>query len=106
MVYLPVKKGGIMLDMTSISQSVNKAADRYPIKKVVLFGSRANGSQTESSDVDLLVEFTSATVSLITLSALRQQLEDDLGTSVDLIHAPLPQDTLLDIGETVTLYER
>lgn len=95
-----------MLDLDKITRGVGEAAEWYPVKKIVLFGSCADGRQREGSDVDLLVEFTSAAVSLITLSALRQQLEENLGVSVDLVHAPIPEGSLLDIGNTVTVYER
>ena len=39
----------------------------YPVKKVVLFGSRALGTNRDDSDVDLIVEFTEP-VSLLVLS--------------------------------------
>lgn len=94
-----------MLAFSDIAGSVGEVAKCYPIRRVDLFGSYAEGRQTEKSDVDLLVEFTSAAVSLLTLSALRQQLEDKLGVSVDLVHAPLPEGSFLDIGNTVTVYE-
>ena len=32
-------------------------------------------------------------------------LEKRLGVSVDLVHIPLPQDSFLEVGETVMLYE-
>lgn len=95
-----------MLDIQSIAHKVHQAVQDYPVKKVELFGSYAQRKQTEASDVDLLVEFNSLAVSLLTISALRNRLEDELGLNVDLVHAPLPADSFLDIGETVTLYER
>ena len=48
-----------MLDIATISESVNNAAHEFPIKRVDLFGSYAEERQTEKSDVDLLIEFTS-----------------------------------------------
>lgn len=95
-----------MLSLDKIAREVGEAAADFPVKKISLFGSQANGTATVGSDVDLLVEFTSAAVSLLTLSALRQQIEESLGVSVDLVHAPLPEGSLLDIGRTVTVYER
>lgn len=32
--------------------------DRYPLKSVALFGSYADGTATDSSDVDIMVEFS------------------------------------------------
>ena len=90
-----------MLDIATISESVNNAAHEFPIKRVDLFGSYA-----EKSDVDLLIEFTSIAVSLLLLASLRDRLEKDLGTSVDIVHAPIPDGSILDVGKTVTLYEQ
>ena len=42
-----------MLDIATISESVNNAAHEFPIKRVDLFGSYAEERQTEKSDVDL-----------------------------------------------------
>lgn len=95
-----------MLDIPTITKNVNEAVRNYPVKKIDLFGSYARNDQTDASDVDLLVEFTSLAVSLLTISSLRMQLEEKLGVPVDLLHAPLPEDSFLEIGETVTLYER
>ena len=44
-----------MLDIATISESVNNAAHEFPIKRVDLFGSYAEERQTEKSDVDLLI---------------------------------------------------
>ena len=91
-----------MLDIATISESVNNAAHEFPIKRVDLFGSYAEERQTEKSDV----EFTSIAVSLLLLASLRDRLEKDLGTSVDIVHAPIPDGSILDVGKTVTLYEQ
>lgn len=96
-----------MLTVDDIKDRVCETVADYPnVKRVDLFGSYAQHRQTGKSDIDLLVEFTSIAVSLLTLSRLRAQLEEKLQTSVDLVHAPLPEGSFLDIGETVTLYER
>ena len=65
-----------MLDIATISESVNNAAHEFPIKRVDLFGSYAEERQTEKSDVDLLIEFTSIAVSLLLLASLRDRLEN------------------------------
>lgn len=67
----------------------------YALRSVSIFGSYAEGRATEKSDLDLLVEFERPAVSLIRLSALKYDLEDALGLSVDVIHGPLPQDGLI-----------
>lgn len=95
-----------MLTINSIADGVREVAAEYPVERVELFGSYAQNSATEKSDVDLLVEFSSVAVSLLMLSSFRRKLEGQLGVSVDLVHIPLPPGSFLDTGETVTLYER
>ena len=97
-------EGVYVLSLKDIRQKVNAALDGYAVKSVVLFGSYAAGEQNEHSDVDLIVEFETEAISLLTLSALRQRLEDELGVSVDLIHGPIPESSFLDIEKTVTIY--
>ena len=53
---------------------------------------------------DLLVEFETEAVSLITLSSLKNRLEELLDTPVDVIHAPIPEGSILEIGKVVPLY--
>lgn len=75
------------------------------IKKASLFGSYAEGTPTASSDIDLLVSFQSAIVSLFTLAKVLQKFEDGLQTEVDIVQSPLPEDSLLEIKAVIPLYE-
>lgn len=93
-----------MLTLQQITDSVLVAANEFPIKKAELFGSYANGKPHAKSDVDLLVEFHSASVSLLILSRVKHRLEELLGTDVDVIHGPLPSDSILEIDGRVSLY--
>lgn len=95
-----------MLDIETIAKGVQESIRDYPVKKIELFGSYAENRQTEESDVDLLIEFTSLAVSLLVIASLRNRLENSLGVSVDLIHAPIPEDSILEVGKRVTLYEQ
>ena len=95
-----------MLDVGTIADGVRDVVVDYPVERVELFGSYAKDQATEKSDVDLLIEFTSVAISLLTLSALRRKLEDRLGVSVDLVHAPLPEGSFLDTSTRVLVYER
>ena len=74
---------------------------RLRFKKGQYFGSYADGRVTEDSDLDLLVEFESPAVSLIMLNELKYDLEDALGLPVDVIHAPLPAGSMIEIGKEV-----
>ena len=94
-----------MLTIENIKEGIDIIVNEYPIKKVDLFGSYANGTNREKSDVDLLVEFITTSISLLTLNALKYRLEEIYNIEVDVIHAPLDDDAMIAIGKVVPLYE-
>ncbi len=59
--------------------------DQYHVNELGIFGSYIRQEQTETSDVDVLVEF-SETPSLLTFVNLEHYLSDNLGVKVDLVH--------------------
>lgn len=59
--------------------------ERYHVKELGIFGSYVRQEQTETSDVDLLVEF-SEIPSLLKFVTLENYLSDSLGIKVDLVH--------------------
>ena len=75
----------------------------YSIKSIILFGSRAEGTNSENSDVDLIVEFF-IPVSLITLSKLKIDLEEALKLDVDIIHGPVTDDAMIEVNKEIVLY--
>ena len=85
-------------------KNIEKLAPKYKIIKVKLFGSRATENFREDSDIDLIVEFETKTVSLFTLASLMNDLEEIFGVKVDIIHAPLPKDSILEINKEITIY--
>ena len=91
------------LSLDDIKSSVAQVAKQYSVKSVSLFGSFAEGKQTTSSDIDLLVEFSKA-ISIYQLAALKLKLEELTGRNVDIIPAPLPTDTFLNITSEVAIY--
>ncbi|MDR1870556.1 MAG: nucleotidyltransferase domain-containing protein [Deltaproteobacteria bacterium] len=95
-----------MINLSIVKKVVSQLAEEYPIKNLTCFGSYADGVQTENSDIDFLVEFLTPSVSLIMLSGLKQRLEEQLFLSVDLIHAPIPTESLITINNKVLIYER
>ena len=92
-----------MLTIEEIKSTVAKIAPQYNLKKVTLFGSRANGTAKENSDIDLLVEFPKGT-GLIAHVSLKYDLEDLFGLPVDVISAPIPEDSILEIEKEVEIY--
>ncbi len=91
------------MDQKQLKDIIAEVAAGYPIKNIILFGSRADGTNSNDSDVDLIVEFYDS-VSILTLSQLRCDLEEALGLSVDLIHGPLRDTDLIEPGAMVELY--
>ena len=92
-----------MLNHEKIQKAIENAQEYFPLKKVGYFGSYANGKATEISDLDLLVEFEEPVVSILTIIGLKQYLEDYLGIPVDVIHAPIPSNAIIEIKKLVNV---
>lgn len=90
-----------MLTEDRIRNAVNELKSAYALRTVSIFGSYAEGRATANSDLDLLVEFYQPAVSLMKLNALKYDLEDTLGLPVDVIHAPLPANSMIQPGKVV-----
>jgi len=93
-----------MLTHEKIVDAVKKAASEFPLTKVAYFGSYAEDKATEQSDLDLLVEFEQEHVSILTIIGLKHQMEDELGVSVDVIHAPISPNAIIKIEKAVNVY--
>ncbi len=68
---------------------IREISDKYNLKKVILFGSRANGTNKVDSDIDLMVEYNTPTVSIFTTVGLMQEIEEKFNVSVDIVRYPL-----------------
>ena len=66
------------------ADAIRRIARIHGATKLRMFGSRARGTGTEKSDLDLLVEFE-AERDLLDLVALKQDLEALLGCKVDVV---------------------
>ena len=91
------------MTIEQIKAVVSEVAMQYSIKNVKLFGSRADGTNKADSDVDLIIEF-SVPVTLITISSLQCKLEEMLRLDVDIIHGPVRDTDLLEIGKEIEIY--
>ena len=61
-------------------------SDRFHLKKIGLFGSFARGEQTQSSDVDILIELEENTKNIFDLEYdLKELLKKQFNRDVDLI---------------------
>lgn len=94
-----------MLSLDQIKKATEKVASHYPVHKVLLFGSYAEGNANDTSDLDLLIEFNTNPISLFELAGFNQELREELNISVDTIKLPLKHDSFLDIKKTICLYE-
>ena len=91
------------MDIAEIRTAVAKVAERFPISKASLFGSRANGTCKSDSDVDLIMEF-SAPITLITLAAITEQLEQILSIKVDVVHGPIKDTDFISVDKEIEIY--
>lgn len=64
-------------------RAIMRRYETLGIKNLRVFGSVARNSDTSDSDIDMMVD--AGDVSLMTLGGLQSELEDLLGTRVDLI---------------------
>jgi predicted nucleotidyltransferase len=95
-----------MLNLDQIKSVINEIASSYPVKTVSLFGSYAEDAATENSDVDILVEFLTPAISLFTLLNLKYEIEEKLCKEVDVIHAPLDENALINPTKVIKIYEQ
>lgn len=95
-----------MSDILSIKMAVIPIAKMYGVKRIYLFGSYAKGDANENSDVDLLIE-KGKPMSLLKLSGMRRQVEEELKLSVDLVTTTGISDTFREkiAGTEILLYE-
>jgi predicted nucleotidyltransferase len=97
---------GGLLTHDEICDAIKQVADEYFLTKAAYFGSYANGKATEKSDLDLLVEFVAEDVNILTICGLGIDLEEILRIPVDVVHLPIPKDSILEINNAVLAYQR
>lgn len=70
----------------NIVSAIDSSSSKARVRRVFVFGSYAKGTETKESDVDLIVEFDPANVpDLFEFIGIRDELENSLGKSVDLV---------------------
>lgn len=67
-----------------IKEKIFPILKRNNIKRAGLFGSVVKGNDTETSDIDILVELDSE-ISLIEFIRIKLELEDNLNRKIDLV---------------------
>ena len=76
---------------------------KYPVRRLALFGSAARGEQTAASDVDLLVEF-SEPIGFFDFVRLEQSLGEILHAKVDLVSSKALKPAIRDEVLNQALY--
>ena len=91
--------------ISEIQAVVECLAKKYGAQRVYLFGSYARGDMTDQSDIDLRID--KGSIRGLAFAGLLGDLEDALGTHVDLIStAGMDDDFLREIQkDEVLLYE-
>lgn len=95
-----ITKNEILSNLTELKPILYKD---FSVKEVGLFGSYSDGSSTEESDIDLLIEFEkpigwkfftlelflqnvfNKKIDLVTKSALKEQIKDDILKQVNFV---------------------
>ncbi|MGF1499890.1 MAG: nucleotidyltransferase family protein [Elainellaceae cyanobacterium] len=71
---------------TKLRQHLPQVQQKYHVQRLGIFGSFVRGEQTETSDIDVLVEFDpAARFGLLTFCQLENELSDLLNHKVDLV---------------------
>ena len=98
-----------MLTVTDIRTTIEPIVKNTKVQKMVLFGSYAKGTASESSDLDLYM-FSSGAITGLAFFDLKSKIEDAFGMEIDLLpdldiipNSPVER----QINETgVVIYER
>lgn len=92
-----------MLTIDEIKKVVAEIAPKYNLKRVTLFGSRANGNFREDSDIDLIVDFPNGST-LLNLISLKHKLEDIFNLNVDVVSRGGLKTSYIEIEKEIEIY--
>jgi len=67
-----------------LREMMAELSGQYHVRKIGIFGSYSTGLQTDSSDVDLVVEFDQP-IGMMSFVHLRNRISERLGIQVDLV---------------------
>lgn len=72
------------MQIEEIKEKITPTLQKHNITRAGVFGSTATGRTRKGSDIDLLVEFGQQ-ISLLEFVGIKYELEDLLGSKVDLV---------------------
>lgn len=95
-----------MPEIDMMKAMIRPIAIEYGLKRIYLFGSFAKGTANKDSDIDLLIE-KGKPMSLLKLSGFRQEVEEKMNRSVDVVTtAGIEKEFKASIeGTEILLYE-
>ena len=70
--------------LEEISEKARPGFEKYGVTRARIFGSYARGDAKPESDIDILIT-TPPAMSLFTYMDFKEQLEEELGRSVDVV---------------------
>jgi len=86
-----------MLDIMEIKKIITPLAKKYEVNHIEIFGSYANETATEDSDIDFLVKFSTPVPSIFKVMGFQEELKKALGLDVDVITLPLSNPEAINI---------
>jgi predicted nucleotidyltransferase len=89
-----------MLTLETIRDKAKPVAEKYNVVSLELFGSYADGTADESSDVDFFAQFNVPVPSIFKVMGFREELSRSLGLPVDVITLPLVRPDKLRVSRT------
>ncbi len=71
--------------LNELSENLNTWKENYGIKRIGLFGSYSRGTQNETSDIDVAVEYNDFDLSFDNYMNLKIELQDLFQKPIDLV---------------------
>ena len=95
-----------MITLQDISSAFSSEAEKYPLKRAYLFGSRARGDAREDSDIDIFIDVDEG-FSLFDLCGITDALMTKFGRACDVITRSGHKDSVRKEAERdgVLIYE-
>lgn len=88
----PVAQGQLLAELRRRREEIRRAAQARRIRNVRVFGSAARGEETDSSDVDLLVDFDAARHGVLPIVGFAIDVRAIIGRDVDVSTVAMLQD--------------
>ena len=92
--------------LADIKNYATQVAELFDLQKVTLFGSYAQGRNTKTSDIDLLIDFGAKPITIYDIANVKLKMEELTAKEVDVVAFPVPRTSLLKIDKEILLYVR